>query len=456
MTFEEFFNKKRIDLGLMRDADPALYSEFKSHFESMGEKSFDHTKKFWFNKLRHLYHLAEPVKKVVTQVETQIASQAEPLSSPTMEQNVPAAQGEAGEEAKAPALPKPGFRPRSIPVAAVKKQEQAAQAEPDVPADKPAAPVSKPGFKPRNVKPVSGELSDDAQKTASRPGQDIPSGASQGNTANVPRPAYKPRFNAGKLAENTGKDAEKKKEEIEDTPSVPQATGSGEASASPAEPPKPAYKPRFNVKNIPAKENPSADKVPGTEDTEAATRAAASPGEHSVPDRSSSADDTVKASDGVPATIVASASDPVTKPAYKPRFNLKNTTRKDAEEKEGNSVVKSPSAGTSETEERNSAATQPANEGPESQLKEHLPEKGAAESEDVEVAAPKPAYKARFNAKNIAPKTNEEAPASSSEQPTASGESPAEGSKSADESPGEAAKPAYKPRFNMKNIKPKE
>lgn len=456
MTFEEFFNKKRINLGLMRDADPALYSEFKSHFETMGEKSFDHTKKFWFNKLRHLYHLAEPVKKAATQLETQIASQAEPLSSPTIEQNIPATQPEAGQEVKAPASPKPGFRPRSIPSAAVKKQEQPTETKNDAASDKPASPVSKPGFKPRNVKPVSGESSEDAQKTASRPGQDIPSGGSQGNAANAARPAYKPRFNAGKLAENAG-NAEGNEKEAIDGPTLPaQTTGSSEASAPPAEQPKSAYKPRFNVKNIPAKENAAGGKIPGTEDTENITAAAALPGEHGVPGSSSSADDIAKASDGAPAAAIDSAADPVAKPVYKPRFNLKTTIKTEAEEKEGNSVVKEPSTGTPEAEEHKSAAVQPTIEEAESQSKEQLPEKGSGETEEAKTTAAKPAYKPRFNVKTIAPKADDEAGASPSEQSADPVELPAKSPESTAESPKQPAKPAYKPRFNMKNIKPKE
>ena len=62
MTFEEFFKKKRIDLPALEKAEPALLSEFKTHFEQMGEKSFDHTKKYWFNKLRLTYHLAPEPK----------------------------------------------------------------------------------------------------------------------------------------------------------------------------------------------------------------------------------------------------------------------------------------------------------------------------------------------------------------------------------------------------------
>lgn len=291
MTFEEFFNKKRIDLGLMRDAEPALYSEFKSHFELMGEKSFDHTKKFWFNKLRHLYHLAEPAKKAITQEETQIASQAEPLSSPTIEQGSAAIQPPTVQEAKPSAAPKPGFRPRSIPSAAAKAAEAPRTAEPDMPLDKPAAPVSKPGFKPRNVKPVSGKLSDDAQNTASRPGQDIPSGASEGNKANIPKPAYKPRFNAGKVSEHTEKELD--------------------------EQPKPAYKPRFNVKNVASKESTS-DPAQAGENLEVS-------GENQTtsPDQDRDKKDLAETEE----TKTDAA-----KPAYKPRFNVKSVTPKVNEE----------------------------------------------------------------------------------------------------------------------------
>ncbi|HEY9560211.1 MAG TPA: hypothetical protein VIR29_05420 [Anseongella sp.] len=57
MTFEEFFQKKKIDLTTLGAERPALLDEFKKHFEAMGEKSFDHTKKYWFNKLRRAYPL---------------------------------------------------------------------------------------------------------------------------------------------------------------------------------------------------------------------------------------------------------------------------------------------------------------------------------------------------------------------------------------------------------------
>lgn len=59
MTFEEFFRKKKIDLHTLRQEQEDLYEEFRIHYAVMGEKSFDHTKKYWFNKLRRLYPLRE-------------------------------------------------------------------------------------------------------------------------------------------------------------------------------------------------------------------------------------------------------------------------------------------------------------------------------------------------------------------------------------------------------------
>src|SRR3978361_495044 len=85
MTFEEFFKKKRIDLAALELSEPALFSEFKTHFEQMGEKSFDHTKKYWFNKLRLIYHLAPEPKVEKVTFENRLAEQTiiEPLSETT-------------------------------------------------------------------------------------------------------------------------------------------------------------------------------------------------------------------------------------------------------------------------------------------------------------------------------------------------------------------------------------
>ncbi|MCO4293234.1 hypothetical protein NF867_10195 [Solitalea sp. MAHUQ-68] len=62
MTFEEFFTKKKIDLDALKAVKPSLYNEFKNHYEQMSEKSFDHSKKFWFNNLRAEFPLKEQPK----------------------------------------------------------------------------------------------------------------------------------------------------------------------------------------------------------------------------------------------------------------------------------------------------------------------------------------------------------------------------------------------------------
>ena len=75
MTFEEFFKKKRIDLVALERDEPALFSEFKIHYDQMGEKSFDHTKKYWFNKLRRQYQLAPEVKTEKPHIANPLAEQ---------------------------------------------------------------------------------------------------------------------------------------------------------------------------------------------------------------------------------------------------------------------------------------------------------------------------------------------------------------------------------------------
>lgn len=87
MTFEEFIAKKKIDLAQFKTAEPGLFSEFQNHYSQMGAKSFDHSKKFLFNKLRRTYHLKEEPKPAIVQEPVEvnkIASQAEPLLSPTV------------------------------------------------------------------------------------------------------------------------------------------------------------------------------------------------------------------------------------------------------------------------------------------------------------------------------------------------------------------------------------
>ncbi len=55
MTFEEFILKKKINLEAFKKGNPDLFNQFIKHYELMGSKSFDHSKKFLFNQLRNLY-----------------------------------------------------------------------------------------------------------------------------------------------------------------------------------------------------------------------------------------------------------------------------------------------------------------------------------------------------------------------------------------------------------------
>src|ERR1700680_1402449 len=98
MTFEEFFKKKKIDLAVLEQAEPALFSEFKVQYDQMGEKSFDHTKKYWFNKLRRQFQLAPEVK-------TEKPHIANPLAEQTITESL-------SETATPTPSPKLGFAPK--------------------------------------------------------------------------------------------------------------------------------------------------------------------------------------------------------------------------------------------------------------------------------------------------------------------------------------------------------
>ncbi len=331
MTFEDFFIKKRIDIDLLEKADPELCTEFRNHFEMMGEKSFDHTKKFWFNKLRHLYPLAVSAK-AVNPIETKIASQAESLSSPTIEQkpyfpgDVAAADTGEGTAAAKPAGFKPRFKPRTVAAtaeASEKKEEGQNAAAPE----SSAPPVKKPPFKPRSIKPVSEASSAEGQTTESQPGQaaeapDAPVIKAPDTPlikpevpSDVPRPAYKPKFNIRNIPRNQDGTTEQlgNTDEEKALPEPQDTTGNNPAPEKAGA--KPAYKPRFSMKNLPAK--------PSLEENEGAIK-----------------ETEPEVKEEIPGTVNEKAETPETterppeekpKPAYKPRFNVKNIKPKPEE-----------------------------------------------------------------------------------------------------------------------------
>jgi hypothetical protein len=151
MTFEEFFKKKKIDLAALEKGESGLYSEFTIHFEQMGEKSFDHSKKYWFNKLRRQFPLAPEVKVEKPAITT-------PQTEQTSPENLT-------ETVAAPTSAKMGFVPKfragNMPKPAASTDEK--KEEPSTPAvtestgaEKPAESTEvKPAYKPRfNMKSI--------------------------------------------------------------------------------------------------------------------------------------------------------------------------------------------------------------------------------------------------------------------------------------------------------------
>jgi hypothetical protein len=108
MTFEEFLIKKKIDPVQLKNAEQDFFNEFKSHFNEMGEKSFDHSKKFWFNKLRRANPLPEEVKvePKIEESRNTIPEQKVALSSLPENGNKIVNQQEESEK------PKTAFKPR--------------------------------------------------------------------------------------------------------------------------------------------------------------------------------------------------------------------------------------------------------------------------------------------------------------------------------------------------------
>jgi hypothetical protein len=178
MTFEEFFKKKKIDLAQLKAALPDLYAEFESHYAQMGEKSFDHTKKYWFNQLRRTYHTPEEVKVEKVKIEN-------PLAEQTITDAIT-------EKAETPAAPKVGFTPR-FKAGATKPAGETEPPKEESPAST-ADETSKPkvGFTPRFkagvTKPAEEPVAPETPK------QENPAIADE---TPKPKVGFTPRFKAG-------------------------------------------------------------------------------------------------------------------------------------------------------------------------------------------------------------------------------------------------------------------
>ncbi len=221
MDFEEFFRKKKIDLVAFEQGEPALFSEFKIHYEKMGEKSFDHTKKYWFNKLRLRFHTPTEIRVEKVVIENTLAEQT--ITESLIESSTPP--------------PNIGFKPK-FKAGFTKPPEEA------VPKEEPTSPPPNVGFKPRFKAGVT-KPAEESTNTESAPAPE----KTAENTEQTPPPSnigFKPRFKAGvtKPAEPVAEQREESK--ADETPAPEQTSENSEA--------KPAYKPRFNMKNIKPKE----------------------------------------------------------------------------------------------------------------------------------------------------------------------------------------------------------
>ncbi|MCW8312495.1 hypothetical protein K7A41_14780 [Sphingobacterium sp. InxBP1] len=235
MTFEEFFVKKKIDLKALQAADEPLYEEFRMHYAVMGEKSFDHSKKFWFNKLRLRFHLEEEAAPVGP-----IANKADKA--------VPDPQTEA-------LTAKPsGFKPRFKAAVSTDKSSSEAAATAAVQSDETTTENSKPtGFKPL--------FKAGATKSESVSSEPI-SPATDDTTAETSKPTgFKPRFKAGVTkTENTDT-------ALGNTSTTQETSEAASAAAS-----KPAgFKPRFKAGITKSESVPSEPVSPATDDTTAET-----------------------------------------------------------------------------------------------------------------------------------------------------------------------------------------
>lgn len=179
MTFEEFFTKKKIDLAMLQRAKPDLYEEFRQHYAQMGEKSFDHTKKYWFNRLRKDYLLeGEATIPAGIPAPKPMAS-----SAATTAKDPAAPVAEAAKPTGLSSMSPSGFKPRF--------KAAAAKSTPDseTPAEKPAEatpPPAKPvGFKPRFK---AGVTTPEKAQPAPPPDEPVPEAKPLG---------FKPRFKAG-------------------------------------------------------------------------------------------------------------------------------------------------------------------------------------------------------------------------------------------------------------------
>ncbi|KKO93361.1 hypothetical protein AAW12_00060, partial [Sphingobacterium sp. Ag1] len=245
MTFEEFFIKKKIDLKALKAADEPLFEEFKAHYSAMGEKSFDHSKKFWFNKLRKSFHLAEEETVIAKPVEKQVTPDA------------------SSETSRIPTAKPAGFKPRfKAPSTAVVDEVQAASKQ-EIADSAESTPDSIPtGFKPRFKAGVTKAPDAAASTSASDETTDEA-------ITSAPKPTgFKPRFKVGVTKTETAEQTQlpDTKDEIKLDASVKtEPENNSTETQEPAASKPTGFKPRFKAGVTKAPD--AAASTPASEET---------------------------------------------------------------------------------------------------------------------------------------------------------------------------------------------
>jgi hypothetical protein len=192
MTFEEFLIKKKIDPVQLQSKEQSFFSEFESHFLQMGEKSFDHSKKFWFNKLRRTYHLKEEIKVVEIPAIIQEKSSTEPSNQEkTIYKSRFSAASTQNSDLKTQqpeTNPPPRYIPRFKANVIAPEQKLAAEMNKDLELEQKAKSVYKPRFKVQIVESV--------EKQSEIEGESAPA------LNENPKSTYKPRFKPGMIKKN--------------------------------------------------------------------------------------------------------------------------------------------------------------------------------------------------------------------------------------------------------------
>jgi len=152
MTFEEFLVKKKIDPLQLKEKGNAFFSEFESYFHQLGEKSFDYSKKFWFNKLRRTYTLREEPKPLpvqeenknneVSAPENELTKQEKTAYVPRLKSAVTSTNNQDSAKTETASASKYKPRYKAVPIASDKLEETNPGQSPE------SKPVFKPRFKP--------------------------------------------------------------------------------------------------------------------------------------------------------------------------------------------------------------------------------------------------------------------------------------------------------------------